>query len=297
MEKTLILAISTFIILLSLLIIHLYYSEENLVNNSSIYSKIIERLNYQTGILNSYSLYLKFEKLINHTKYLKYNNLIVTNVENYSDIDIDNKTTNIYLVNINNPVSFELIYNIVKNIPVRYSITGNSNFPDGEIIYSDYINNLNMHMDKYIFDTSINSKLENIQMIYDIIPLPKNHHINNRIALYSGQAYTGTHFHAHENAYNYLMKGKKLWMVMNDINDFNNDPNLLNNKLNPVDWYINNINYYSKNPNISIFIQNEGEVVFVPNSKYHFALNLEPSYGLFYESREFQNDSYSFPGL
>ena len=58
-------------------------------------------------------------------------------------------------------------------------------------------------------------------MIYDIIPLPKNPPINNRIALYSGQAYTGTHFHGHENAYNYLIKGKKIWMVMNDINDYN----------------------------------------------------------------------------
>jgi hypothetical protein len=239
---------------------------------------------------------LKYEKLINHTKYLRYTNLIVTNVKNYSDIEIDYKTTNIYLIMINNPIIFDMMYNIVKDLPVRYSITGNSNFPDGEIIYSDYINNLNMHMDKYIFDTSINTKLENIQMIYDIIPLPKNPPINNRIALYSGQAYTGTHFHAHENAYNYLIKGKKLWMVMNNKNDFNNDLNLLNNTLNPINWYINNINNYSKNPNISIFIQNEGEVVFIPNSKYYFTLNLEPSYGLFYESCEFQNDSYSLSG-
>lgn len=289
MEKTLLLAISTFLILLCLLIVHLYYAEENLVNNLSINSKILERLNYQTGILNSYSLYLKYEKLINHSKYLNDTNLILTNVDNYGDIEIDNKTTNIYLIKINNPIIFDMLYNIVKDIPVRYSITGNSNFPDGEIIYSDYINNINMHMDKYIFDTSINSKLENIQMVYDIIPLPKNPPINNSIALYSGQAYTGTHFHAHESAYNYLIKGKKLWMVMND---YNNYPNFLNNTLKPIDWYINNINYYSKNTNVTVFIQNEGEVVFIPNSKYHFALNLEPSYGLFYESREFQTDLY-----
>lgn len=291
MEK--IILIGTVLLVFSLLlVIHLYYFEENIINNNINYYKTIERLNYQTEILNSYSLYLKFEKLINHTKYLRYYNLIVSNVENYADIDIDYKTTNIYLIKINNLITFDMIYNIVKDISVRYSISGNSKFPDGEIIYSDYINNLNMHMNKYIFDTTINSKLENIQMIYDIIPLPKNHPINNRITLYSGQAYTGTHFYMYENVYNYLIKGKKIWIVLNDKNDYIDDSNILINNVNAIDWFINNINYYSKNPNISIFIQNEGEVVFIPNTKYHFTLNLEPSYGIFYESREFENNSY-----
>jgi hypothetical protein len=286
------------LILLSIIIvIYIYYEYNNLLYVGNNNNRIIERINYQTGILNSYSLYLKYEKLINYTKYLNITNLIVTNVENYGDIDIDYKIPNIYLIKINNLVSFDIIYNIVKDLSVKYSRTGYCNFPDGEIIYSDYINNINMHMDKYIFDTTINTKLENIQMIYDIIPLPKNSPINNSIALYSGQAYTGTYFHVHENLYSYLMKGKKIWMVMNDINDFNNDSNLLNNTLNPINWYINNINNYSKNPNISIFIQNEGEVVFIPNGKYHFELNLEPSYGFFYESQEFKNNSYSFPRL
>jgi hypothetical protein len=284
MEKTILIG-TVFLVFSLLLVVHLYYFEENLEKNNINYNKTIERLNYNINLLNSYSLYLKYEKIINYEKYLKYTNLKKITLENYGDIDIDYKTTNIYLININNPISFELIYNIVKDIPIRYSLSGNSNFPDGEIIYSEYINNLNMHMDKYIFDTSINSKLENIQMIYDVIPLPKNPPINNSIALYSGQAYTGTHFHAHENAYNYLMKGKKIWMIMNDTIDLNN-----NIYLKPVDWFIETIEYYSKNPNVSIFIQNEGEVVFVPSGKYHFALNLEPSYGLFYESREFENN-------
>jgi hypothetical protein len=285
MEKTLILTITTFIILLLILGIYFYNTQENLVNHSSIYNKRVEILKYQTGILNSYSLYLKYEKLINHTKYLKNTNLIMTNLENYSDINIDYNTTNIYLIQINNLNSFELVYNIVKDMSIKYLIKGDINFPDGEILYSEYINNINNHMDKYLFDTTINSKLENHQMIYDIIPLPKNHQPNNSITLYSGQAYTGIHFHVHKNLYSYLMKGKKIWMIMNDPYDFNELAYKLEDNLTPINWFINTIEYYSKKPNISIFIQNEGEVVFVPNGKHHFELNLEPSYGIFYESQ------------
>lgn len=284
MERTILIG-TLFIVFSLLLVVHFYYFEEKLLNNNINYNKTIERLNYNINLLNSYSLYLKYEKLINHTEYLKNTNLIISNVENYNDIDIDYNTSNIYLIQINNLKSFELVYNIVKDMSIKYSISGNSNLSDGEIIYSEYINDINKHMDKYLFDSSINSKLENLQMIYDIIPLPKNHPSNNSITLYSGQAYTGLHFHVHKNVYSYLMKGKKLWIIMNDINDYNNDINLLNNKLNPIDWYISNIDYYSKKPNTSIFIQNEGEVVFVPNGKHHFELNLEPSYGLFYEDR------------
>ena len=122
-------------------------------------------------------------------------------------------------------------------------------------------------------------------MIYDTIPLPINYPLNNSITLYSGQTYTGIHFHVHKNSYNYLMKGKKLWMIMNDPYDFNDIAQKLGDELKPVDWFINTIDYYSKNPNISIFIQNEGEVVFIPNGKHHFELNLEPSYGLTYENQ------------
>lgn len=57
----------------------------------------------------------------------------------------------------------------------------------------------------------------------------------------------------------------------------------------PDIWFMNNIEYYHKYPNISIFIQNEGEVVFIPHNKYHFVVNLEPSYGIIYENSELGN--------
>lgn len=167
--------------------------------------------NVNTALLNSYSHYLKYEKLINYSQYLQDNNIIRIIRENYNNIDIDYNSSIIHIIKINNTIKYDMLYNIFKDKEVKLSSSGN-------ILYSEYINNINLHADKYIFDSSINSIIDS-NIIYNLIPYPKNYPINNITTyLYSGQKYTGTHFHEHFNAFNYLIKGKKLWMILNDYN-------------------------------------------------------------------------------
>ena len=229
---------------------------------------------------------------INVYTYVK-KNISTATFETYGDIDIDIDSPDVYLIKIKRPISFDRFVELFKDTMVRYSETGFSNRSDGSIKYSDYILSLNTNTNakKYLFDTTMNSKIDTAK-IFSALSLPKYPPVNTSIALYSGQTHTGTHFHAHDSAYNYLVKGKKIWMVMNEPNSIELMGKLfteqMESSITAYDWFIQNVELYSKRyKNINIFIQEEGDVVFVPNGKYHFALNLEPSYGIFYEGKRY----------
>jgi hypothetical protein len=216
-------------------------------------------------------------KKIDINKYLNDSNVIRLTLNNYSDINIDLK--NIYLIKIDNNLSFDTFYNNLKDFNLNYSINGINYIPNGNIKYSDYINNIEVHKDKYIFNM-ITTKFK-IELIHNLIPVPNLLNLKF-IHIYSGYKYTGSHLHSHGDAFNHLIKGKKLWIIINinETDKFNNlINNLLNNKLSIIDWYIYNIedinNKNNEYNNISIFIQNEGETVFIPKGYCHYILNLE----------------------
>lgn len=134
------------------------------------------------------------------------------------------------------------------------------------------------------------------KIIPNFINLPnKIININElRIArLYSGYKNSGSYLHKHSPALNYLLKGKKLWLVIPfsienftyiQFNNYKYDTDYLeNNEENIFEWFKRNL-VKIKNDIIEskIFIQNEGDVVFIPDLYFHSVLNLDFCIGITY---------------
>lgn len=142
--------------------------------------------------------------------------------------------------------------------------------------------------DKYIFD--INTEYnEKVKQITDFIPCPDLHFLNKEcpnVSIYSGCKHTGSKIHSHHEALNYLILGKKIWIIFPNSNDNKkicSDEFIKNSS--SINWlFLNAKQLKEKIDGINIFIQYAGDIVFIPKRFYHGAINLENSHGFVYSS-------------
>lgn len=184
--------------------------------------------------------------------------------------------------------------NALKDFNVCTASSNNPTKLDGNIIYSNYrkcsTNRVIFHDVKK--DTSIAS------VITKLIPLPKWRFVPEDIKdlrisrLYAGKALSGTNIHSHTRAFNYLVEGKKKW-IMFPSNEHNRRAlNSLNwnygsIKENTLEWYNKNIDVLDNNiTELQIYIQNEKEVFYIPGGYYHAVINIEDSYGITYSMKK-----------
>jgi hypothetical protein len=259
---------------------------------------LIILLNY-TKIYNKIKLY-KYEYIY---KYIWDNNEKIKKIKlkfkNYNDIIINKDSKDIHIIKIINNISIEKFHDKLKNFELTYSSNGVSAKPFGKINYLKYISKMNKYYPNYIFHNlsqDIRTDIKKIPLlIKKLIPYPKNFFMDDIYTsyIYAVPKYSGSHFHNHILALNYLIKGKKLWIMCK--NTYNNYITMKNNKwdwetvsvannyLDPYNWFIKNFNKLIRElENISIIIQNSNEIITVPNYYYHFVLNLEPSFGITY---------------
>jgi oxalate decarboxylase/phosphoglucose isomerase-like protein (cupin superfamily) len=106
------------------------------------------------------------------------------------------------------------------------------------------------------------------------------------VSIYSGCKNTRSKIHNHHEAVNYLILGKKLWIIFpnNDNNNELCDDEFIKNA-SSINWLFSNIQQLKNNiEGLSIFVQNTGDIVFVPKRFFHGVINLENSHGFVYSS-------------
>jgi hypothetical protein len=222
------------------------------------------------------------------------NKIIKINLNNYKDINVNDKSKDIYLIKINNNISIDDFNEVLKNFNFNYTRNGIATGKNGKINYFEFINNINENSDKYIFHNLFLDPIA-LKKIKDLIPLPKNklNHYIFETWLYAGPKYSGTHIHNHTYSLNYLLKGKKLWIILKNTNKNNNKIKENNlswekirvemNYIKPYDWIKENYNkIINEFECVKTLIQNENEVLIIPHKFYHFVLNLEPCIGITY---------------
>lgn len=198
------------------------------------------------------------------------------------------------LVVLTNLISKEVFLNFFKNEKLYFTNSGNSTYLVGKISLSDNLETLNER--RYIFSDICKTDL--FQIMNSLIDKPNidGEFIISRI--YCGIRGTGSYFHHHPEATNYLISGRKLWVIF--------PPSATNYK-----YYLAHMRYgtveenelavwLNKNlvdildncHNCNIFIQESGTVVFIPNNFLHLVINLEDVIGITY-SWKFNNKIYN----
>lgn len=266
---------------------------------------------YGDRIILSYGFLLPFERVKN----IIYDYDIEYKIENIEEIitnyDLDIKNVinkdkyneintkdliNLTKIKINEKINLNKFIEKIKNITLQCSQFGISNKTNLNYTFNEIMNDKNNEISKnyiYIYQNIlIDSNMKKI--ITEFINLPKNiKNIDDLIMcrFYSGHMNSGTYLHNHSSTLNYLFRGKKLWLMIPNtsenssylkLNNFMYDVEYLHkNEKNIKDWYIKNL-LKIKNDIVDseIFIQNEGEVIFIPNLYYHAVLNLDFCIGI-----------------
>jgi hypothetical protein len=188
----------------------------------------------------------------------------------------------------NNP-SFIDFKNAIKDLELCWTRNGDSNLTMGKIKYEEFLNEIQFNKtDKYIFD--INTEYnEKVKRITDFIPCPDLYFLNKdcpNVSIYSGCKHTGSKIHSHHEAVNYLILGKKIWIIFpnNDDNKKICSDEFIKNS-SSINWLFLNANQLKRKiDGLNIFIQYAGDIVFIPKRFYHGAINLENSHGFVYSS-------------
>lgn len=131
--------------------------------------------------------------------------------------------------------------------------------------------------------------IDDLEEADSLVKIPMKH-IPIRVAhIYKGGIDTGTHIHYHNYVVNYLIKGKKLWVVFphteNNKRVIDSDGYIKTSKqrLSTKMWLIRKKRMLTmKIKGLQVIIQNEGEVLCLPDQWFHIVLNLEHSVGITY---------------
>ncbi len=228
-------------------------------------------------------------------KYICFEDVKYSILENYKDINIKKKDCNIRVYKINNYVNNDIFFNLFNGLDLEYGVKGISDTIIGKYNINDFVKLIDnkIEIPEYIFhnvlaDTDLYNKIINY------IELPSNLTKSNlRISrLYFGSKFSGTYIHQHSPALNYLVKGKKLWIIFPNYiqnmfwmrhNKFDYDSISEKNNITFYNWLIQHIDKLKNNIyGINIFIQNPGETVYIPEQFFHGVLNLEESTGITY---------------
>jgi hypothetical protein len=189
----------------------------------------------------------------------------------------------------------EIVKNEFSNIDVYFSNNGQSNKKNYEeqktIKIKEYIEFLNSESKdyKYVFHKFI-MNMENLILkeinIKDYIPNFNLNNISCKLSeFYLGDIKTGTHLHNHINVLNFLIYGKKLWIIFpptstNKTLIKENNWIYTNLNENVYDFFIKNINYILKNfKNVTITFQESNEIIYIPNKFYHLVINYSENIG------------------
>lgn len=170
---------------------------------------------------------------------------------------------------------------------LSYSFNGLSTVIHGNTSIYELLKNDNT---RYIFSNIIDTKL--FIKMNRIFPRFRTN-INYVVArIYCGKIGTGSHFHFHEPALNYLISGRKQWIILppteKNVDYYNSNISYLSQTTETTKWLNGNIvNLINNTENVIIFTQEEKTVVYVPKNWLHFVTNLSTCIGITYSWESF----------
>jgi hypothetical protein len=228
------------------------------------------------------------QKSANEISNICTNNHNIATIDNYNDINITFNEKTPILFKVNNPLSLIDFKRALMDKEFSWTKNGDSNTPIGIIKGNDFFNEMSFYnTDKYIFDINTEQN-DKVKCITNLIPCPDLYFLDkNRpnVSIYMGCKNTGTSLHTHHAAINYLISGKKLWIIFPCIDHnfkycIEND---IKNKCISISWLHLNTKKLKQNlRQLFIFTQKSGEIVYIPKNYYHATINLENSYGFAY---------------
>ncbi len=261
-----------------------------LLINTIIETNNIENYEYINNLINREDIYT--------------NNCKEIGVDDYKDIFVDLYEIKPIIFKVKNAVTKDLFIKNIENFKLNYSKLGNSDEVINTILCKDYLLK-QTYESEYIYHSIIiknyyeehhsndiqeDNKLINIILKMIDIPFYKNINSLTRCDLFIGKKYTGTHLHNHVEAINYLIYGKKLWLVFSnskknrlyiESNGFTYTGKFKENVIQFFNNHYKQIKKYIED--LYIFIQKENECVYIPEKYYHIVINLEDCGGFIYD--------------
>lgn len=211
-------------------------------------------------------------------------------IEEYNRF-INLNDNNILKVPIKNLPNLLELLNLLENFNVSFSECGLSTHRISKmklgLFVDTYINSKSSEQNsKYIFHNILTDELM-YPLITRLIPPLKT--TDMRVSrLYIGCKGTGSHIHNHSVAINFLISGKKQWIIFPHTSKntkFLEDNNMGygNIKEEPYEWFLKNKSRLLENlEDVTLIVQNKGEVINIPSNFYHGVYNLTKVCGVTY---------------
>lgn len=219
----------------------------------------------------------------------------VNTMDYYQLKNINDLGNNPYKLVMENMVNKEVFVEKLNNFRVVYANTYNRMQFNRMVYFGFFIEKI-MHEDvnNYVFhnvksDPMFSTAMTELITIPDFLPA-KNMDDLRICRLYAGAKYSGTNLHAHSAALNYMISGKKLWILFPNNETTRAFVEKHKMKFGEVeeytlDWFQRNYDNLMKHKNelyLQIAIQNAKEVMYVPPSYYHAVINLDDVIGITY---------------
>ena len=183
----------------------------------------------------------------------------------------------------------------LKEIEVQYAVSGEATKLVGALCFDKFIKRV-MPKDnsKYVFHNILKDPSA-CSLIPQLIPIPsffkkKSIHDLRISRLFAGGKYSGTHLHIHSEALNYLVSGKKLWIMFpytDKNNQFVESKNMRYGqvKTSVMQWFLDAHSQLAEPgvlDGLQVFIQHEKEVVYIPAGCHHAVVNMKDVIGITY---------------
>jgi len=218
----------------------------------------------------------------------------IIKLKNYSNIILLQNKNESTKFQIENKINPENLKNEMINLYLDWGKNGKSDVIEGSILYKEFLEKKEENLEKYIF----HDFAKEIDILKKHIPLPvlPDKPVKIRVSrFYSGYKYSCSLIHNHSLAVNYLVSGKKIWIVFpnTDANiDFiKGNAHYKENKGIMIDHFIENYDMFNEDiHDIKIFIQEEGDAVLIPPFYFHGVVNVDDSFGLTYSWKRLKID-------
>jgi hypothetical protein len=208
---------------------------------------------------------------------------------------LKNLFRDVQLFNMDQLIDPDVFLSNLKDIQVGIARSSNSTQTIEQGSFHHFVDKV-MKKDhkKYVFH-NVTRDPEARSIITSMIPIPRFIPAKNmdqlRICrLYAGAKNSGTNIHNHSAALNYLVSGKKLWITFpfNDHNrNFIFDNNMRYGQVRDTaqEWLIKNYDLLTSQHAVDqllFFIQEQGQVAYIPPGCYHAVINLDDVMGITY---------------
>lgn len=190
------------------------------------------------------------------------------------------------IIRITDMISEEAFKDFFSLLICHYTHNGNNTYLKGRILFKNLIKEINeTGSNKYIWMNLL--ELEKFNKICKIMNPIKTYRDLRSSKLYLGDKGTGAHLHYHPLVINFLVSGRKLWIMFPHNEHNTNCFKKIGFKKGKyieedvVEWTLKHREIFENEiEGLEIAFQEAGTVFYLPDNIYHIVINLEVSMGI-----------------